>query len=51
MPLAAENHLIFAAFDVLKTRPLYVILSIIVNICSVLAPTHHKLKRIKAALS
>jgi hypothetical protein len=28
LPLAAENHRFFAAFDGLKTRPLYVMLSV-----------------------
>jgi hypothetical protein len=40
MPLAAEKRLCFAAFDVLKTHPLYVILSLIMNICSVLTHAH-----------
>jgi hypothetical protein len=41
-PLAAEKRLFFAAFAVLKTRAFYVILSLIVNVCSILARTHHE---------
>jgi len=33
---------LFAAFAVLKTRALYVILSLIKNICSILTRTHHE---------
>ena len=39
LPLAAENRLFIAAFDVLKTHPLYVMLLSIQNVCSILAHT------------
>ena len=51
LPLAAENrrfhrpHTLLvgvAAFAVLKTRALYVILSLIKNICSALTRTYHE---------
>jgi hypothetical protein len=42
LPLAAEKRRFFAASNGLKTRALYVMLSLIKNICSILVRAHHE---------